>query len=61
MRELLRNHLSAKERRAFESEARRQSLAIAERARDPATDEARVMGEIDSALEDDDLADAWTA
>jgi hypothetical protein len=61
MRELVRNHLAGKERRVFEAEARRQSLAIAQRACDPNSDEAQVMREIDADLERDDRADEWKA
>jgi len=61
IRQLVRDHLAAKERRAFEAEARRQSLAIAQRARDPDSDEARVMREIEAGLERDEFADEWKA
>lgn len=60
VRALVRDHLAQIERRAFEVEARRQSLAIAARARDPNSDEARVMGEIEAVFEDD-AAGEWTA
>ena len=53
VRALVRDHLAQAERRAFEAEARRQSLAIAARARDPMSDEARVMREIEAVFEDD--------
>lgn len=39
MRELVRHHLADKQRRTFESEARRQSLTIAQRAQDPTSDD----------------------
>jgi hypothetical protein len=61
VRKLVRNHLAGKERRAFEAEARRQSLAIAERARNPNSDEAQVMREIEADLERDDFANEWKA
>jgi len=61
VRKLVRNHLAGKERRAFEAEARRQSLAIADRARNPKSDEAQVMREIDGGLERDDFAEEWKA
>jgi hypothetical protein len=61
VRRLVRNHLAARERRAFEAEARRQSLAIAKRAGDLNSDEAQVMREIEAGLERDDFADAWKA
>ena len=59
MRALVRAHLAGKERRVFEAEARRQSLAIARRTRDLDSDEARVMREIDVNL--DGFADARKA
>jgi hypothetical protein len=43
LRDFMRAYIKQRERRAFEAEARRQSLAIAERARDPNSDEAEVM------------------
>ena len=61
IRQLVRDHLAAKERRAFEAEARRQSLAIAQRARDPDSDEALVLREIEAALDRDDFASEWKA
>jgi predicted transcriptional regulator len=42
LRELVRDRVAQERRRAFEAEARRQSLLIAERARDPNSDEAEV-------------------
>jgi hypothetical protein len=44
-----------RERHRFEAEARRQSLAVAERARDPNSDEAAIMREIDAELDRDDF------
>jgi hypothetical protein len=44
-----------------EAEARRQSLAIAERAGDQKSDEYAVMREIAAELDRDDFADEWTA
>lgn len=46
LRALVRDHLDARATHAFEAEARRQSASIAARARDPASDETRVMAEI---------------
>ena len=43
------------------AEARRQSLAIAERAADPTSDEYAVMREIEAELDRDDFADEWKA
>jgi hypothetical protein len=61
LREFMRSYVRQRERLVFEAEARKQSLAIAERARDPNSDEAAVMREIDAALERDDFAHEWTA
>jgi hypothetical protein len=61
MRDLVRRHLAGKERRAFEIEARRQSLAIAERARNPDSDEAQIMRDIEAELQRGDFDDAWKA
>ncbi len=43
LRELARDRVEREHRLAFEAEARRQSLLIAKRARDPGSDEAEVM------------------
>lgn len=58
---LVRRYLAERERRPFEIAARRQSLAIAERTLDQNTDDAKVRGEIEAILEDDDFADEWRA
>jgi hypothetical protein len=44
-------------RREFAAEARRQSRAAAAAARDPKSDEAQIMRELDALL--DEIADAW--
>jgi predicted transcriptional regulator len=61
VRALVRSHLAEKELQAFEAKARKQSLSIAQRAGDPATDESRVMIEIEADLEDGRFADTWKA
>lgn len=61
LRELVRAHLADRERRAFEAEARRQSLAIAARAGEPGSDDAQVMREIAGQLDGDDFGSAWKA
>ena len=61
VRGLIRAHLAGEERRAFEVEARRQSLVIAQRADDPSSDEARVMAEIEADLESGAFAETWKA
>jgi hypothetical protein len=48
-------------RRAFKAEARRQSLAIAQRARDPNSDEYAIMREIEAELYRNDFADSCKA
>jgi predicted transcriptional regulator len=57
LREIIRERVRQKERREFEAEARRQSLLVAEAARDPNSDEAAVMRELDVYLEW--MADEW--
>lgn len=52
LRELARERVALERRREFETEARRQSLAIAERARDPGTDEHSLMRELEAELAD---------
>ena len=48
LRELIRERVTQKERREFEAEARRQSLLLAEAARDPNSDEAVLMRQLDA-------------
>ena len=48
LRELIEQRAKEKERREFEAEARRQSLLIAEAAKDPNSDEAQIMRELDA-------------
>lgn len=61
VRNLVRGYLAAKECRAFETEARRQSLTIAQRAHEQTSDEAQIMREIEADLEHDDFAREWKA
>jgi hypothetical protein len=61
IRDFMRAYVKRRERQTFEAEARRQSLAIAERAGDPKSDEYAVMREIEAELDRDDFADEWTA
>ncbi|HET8997237.1 MAG TPA: hypothetical protein VFN42_11270 [Acetobacteraceae bacterium] len=53
VRSFMRAYVRRRERLAFEAEARRQSRLIAERARDPQSDEAHVMREIEAELADE--------
>ena len=52
LRELVQERVDRKHRLAFEAEARRQSLLIAAAARDPNSDEAAVMRELEADLEE---------
>ena len=57
VRDLVRDYLARRERRAFEAEARRQSLTLNARAEDPTSDEAQVMRELEADL--DAFAGEW--
>ena len=57
LRELIREHVTRKKRQDFEAEAHRQSLEAAAVVRDPNSDEAQVMCELEVDLEE--LADEW--
>ena len=59
LRELVQDRVAAKRRREFEIEARRQSLLLAEAARDPDSDEAAVLRELDANF--DELARELTS
>ncbi len=59
LRGLLRAHLADRERRAFEAQARRQSLTIAAQAAHPDSDVVQVMREIEILLDADDVGSAW--
>jgi len=61
LRDFMRAYVKQRARRAFEAEARRQSLLIAAAARDPASDDAAVMREINAELEDDSFWNDGTA
>jgi len=61
LRDFMRAYVRRRARLAFEAEARHQSLSIAERARDPNSDEAAVMREIEAELDADDFATDWKA
>lgn len=52
LRELVREHIKQKRRREFEAEARRQCLEAAAAARDPNSDEAQVMREMEAHFAD---------
>ena len=57
----MRAYVKQRERRVFEAEAHRQSLAIAERAKDPNSVEYAVMREIEADLDRDYFAGEWKA
>jgi len=57
LRELVRERVERRRRRAFESEARRQSMEAAAAARDPDSDEAAMLRWLDANLAE--LADEW--
>lgn len=46
LRDFMRAYVDRQQRRAFEAEARRQSLVVAARAGDPDSDEARALKEL---------------
>jgi hypothetical protein len=52
LREFMRAYVRHRQQRAFDAEARRQSLVIAEAAADPYSEEAAVMRELEAALDD---------
>jgi uncharacterized membrane protein len=52
LREMIRQRVEEKRRREFEAEARRQCLAANAAARDPNSDEAAVMRELDAAFDE---------
>ena len=47
------------QRRRFEAEAGRQSREAAEQARDPDSEEARILREIEDEFDRDDFRDEW--
>jgi hypothetical protein len=57
LRELVRECIERKRHEAFLAEARRQSEAIAARARDPESDESQVLRELEASF--DELGDEW--
>lgn len=57
LRDLVRARVERRRRRAFEAEARRESLVLAEAARDPNSDEAAMLRWLDAAF--DELAGEW--
>lgn len=61
LRDFMRAYVERRNNRAFEAEARRQSREAAARARDPQSDEARSLTEMEAFLDEDHFGDEWTA
>lgn len=61
LRDFMRSYVKQKERRAFEAEARRQSLAIAGRSHDPGSDDHVSLRELEALADEDSFADEWKA
>jgi predicted transcriptional regulator len=57
LRDMARERVAQERRQAMHAEARRQSMAIAERARDPNTDEYAMMRELEAEVAN--IADEW--
>ena len=57
LRELVAERVERERRRVFESEARRQSQLLAAAARDPNSDEAAILRELDANF--DEMAREW--
>lgn len=61
VRDFMRAYVKQRERRAFEAQARRDSLAINKAASDPNSDEAQVMRELVAAMDDPSYWEGWEA
>lgn len=61
LRDFMRAYVERKERQTFVQEAQRQSRVIAERARDPESDEAHSLRELEAHLDEDAFGDDWKA
>jgi hypothetical protein len=61
LRDFMRAYMRRKQRRTFETEARRQSLAIAERSRDPNSDDHASLLELEALFAADPFADEGKA
>jgi hypothetical protein len=57
----MRAYVERRNRKALEAEARRQSLEAAARARDPQSDEAQSLRELESLFDEDHFGDEWKA
>ncbi len=61
LRDFMRAYVARRDRQDFLAEARRQSLAVAARARDPESDEAQSLAELEALFDEDPFRDEWTA
>jgi len=61
LREFMRAYVRQRERRAFEAEARRQSLEAARHRRNPRNDDTVSLKEFEALLDEDGFADEWKA
>lgn len=61
LRDFMRAYVARRQRRAFEIEAQRQSLEIAERSRDPHSDDHASLAELDALFDADHFASEWKA
>lgn len=61
LRDFMRAYVERRNRKAFEAEARRQSREAAARARDPQSEEAQSLRDMESLLDADDFVDEWRA
>jgi hypothetical protein len=59
LRDFMRAYVRQRERRAFEDEARRQSLEAAKHRRDPRTDDNVSLKEFEALLDEDHFTDEW--
>jgi hypothetical protein len=59
LRDFMRAYVKQRERRAFEAEARRQSLMAAKHRRNSRGDDAVSLKEFKAALDNDPFADEW--
>ena len=61
VRDFMRAYVKQRNRRTFEAEARRQSLALAATARDPNSAEAEELRWLAALVDQDDLGNEWKA
>ncbi|MDN5927051.1 MAG: hypothetical protein L0I29_08260 [Hyphomicrobiales bacterium] len=61
LRDFMRAYVERRNRRAFEAEARRQSREASARARDPQSDEAQSLRDMEALFDEDHFVDEWKA